>query len=423
MSYGEFSVNFQVTDWIMTDYTEQQFTADGSQGRTQALQEAFKPALDFLDDDFFNFRPFDGDYDRSIDLTVFLHSGYDGSIAGAADCETGKTSTQRVASHARTGADQSTWLSKAGYRLGAYAVAPAFRGTCDLQIGRIGTIVHEMIHPFGVPDLYDVEGGYGTGAIGGIDRFGVMANQGGNSGGDLAWPGHISAWTRLQLGWIKPTVLDTDGVYELRPVEQNQDMFKITKGFAEKEYLLLENRQQITGDFDEKFMNPGGVIIYHVDENIWDVFDSGGNMGNFPRGGPFQSGWPGNGRHYPVAVLQADGLYELEQGINGGKSDDIWNQVTQVLGPGNGKTYPNTDSYAFGQIKTTGITIKNFQTKTGNTMSFQICGLSSTGNCADNIDTDTKLPTTPTGTTSGANMSFKIHGVLVLCTYLALILT
>lgn len=206
-------------------------------------------------------------------------------------------------------------------------------------------------------------------------------------------------------------------------------MFKIAKGFAEKEYLLLENRQQITGDFDEKFMNPGGVIIYHVDENIWDVFDNGGNMGNFPRGGPFQSGWPGNGRHYPVAVLQADGLYELEQGINGGKSDDIWNQVSQVLGPGNGEkvassaTYPNTDSYAFGQIKTTGITIKNFQTKTGNTMSFQICGLSGTGDCADNIDTDTKLPTAPTGTTSGANMPSKIHGFWVLCTYLALILT
>lgn len=122
MSYGEFSVNFRVTDWIMTDYTEQQFTADGSQGRTQALQEAFRPALDFLDDDFFNFQPFDSDFDRSLDLTIFLHSGYDGSIT-ATDCETGKTNMERVASHARTGADLSTWRSKAGYNLGPYAVS------------------------------------------------------------------------------------------------------------------------------------------------------------------------------------------------------------------------------------------------------------------------------------------------------------
>ena len=122
MSYGEFKVNFEVTDWIMTDYTEQQFTADGSQGRTPALQEAFRPALEFLDDDFFNFRPFDGNYDRNLDLTIFLHSGYDGSI-GATDCETGKTNTERVASHARLGALESTWRSKAGYTLGPYAVS------------------------------------------------------------------------------------------------------------------------------------------------------------------------------------------------------------------------------------------------------------------------------------------------------------
>ena len=95
------------------------------------------------------------------------------------------------------------------------------------------------------------------------------------------------------------------------------------------------------------------------------------NIGNFPRGGPFVADWPGNGKHYPVAILQADGLYELEQGINGGQSADLWNQPTQVLGPGNGEKiantadYPNTDSYAFGDIITTGLTIRNFQMKPG----------------------------------------------------------
>ena len=254
-----------------------------------------------------------------------------------------------------------------------------------------------MIHPFGMPDLYDIEGKYGTGNIGGIDRFGVMANQGGNAGGDLSWPGSISAWTRFKLGWINPTVIDTAGNYELRAVEEYPEMFKITKGFENKEYLLIENRQPIDGSFDEKFMDPGGVVIYHIDENIWDVFESNGN---FPRGGPFQNDWPGNGKHYPVAVLQADGLYEIEQGINGGKSDDLWNKPSQVLGPGNGEkvvsnaNYPNTDSYAFGVIKPTGITIKNFQSKGGSAISFQVCGFSG-GDCTDitTPDPDTKEPT------------------------------
>ena len=122
MSYGEFTINFEVTDWVMTDYTEQQFTADGSQGRTQELQAAFEPVLEYLDNEFFDFKPFDSDFDRRLDLTVFLHSGYDGT-SGGTDCETGKTAQQRVASHARTGADLSTWRSSSQIKLGAYVVS------------------------------------------------------------------------------------------------------------------------------------------------------------------------------------------------------------------------------------------------------------------------------------------------------------
>lgn len=100
-----------------------------------------------------------------------------------------------------------------------------------------------------------------------------MANAAGNSGGDYAWPGHLGAWSRFQLGWVDPIVIDKGGTYELRPVEQYPDVYKITKGFSNpKEYLLIENRQSIAGDFDEKFFTPGGIIIYHVDENNWDVF-------------------------------------------------------------------------------------------------------------------------------------------------------
>ena len=71
----------------------------------------------------------------------------------------------------------------------------------------------------------------------------------------------------------------------------------------------------------------------------------------------------------------------MEQGINGGQSADLWNNNKQILGPGNGEkiakmaNYPNTDSYAFGVISPTGITIQNFQMKSdgSKTMTFQIC--------------------------------------------------
>ena len=132
MSYGEFTINFEVTDWIMTDYTEQQFTADGSQGRTQELQTAFEPVLEWLDNSFFDFSKFDNNYDRLLDLTIFLHSGYDGSI-GAKDCETEMKPGQRVASHARTGADLSTWRSSSQFELGAYAVSSVRFGSVPFR--------------------------------------------------------------------------------------------------------------------------------------------------------------------------------------------------------------------------------------------------------------------------------------------------
>ena len=139
MSYGNFTMNFEVTPWIMTNYTEQEFnvthkrpepTANGTdqeytkqediewkkqkKEEQNELQRAFAPVLEYLDNDFYNFT--------KIDLTIFLHSGYDGSINGT-DCETGKTQNQRVASHARKEADISEWVSSSGYKLGAYLVS------------------------------------------------------------------------------------------------------------------------------------------------------------------------------------------------------------------------------------------------------------------------------------------------------------
>ena len=67
-------------------------------------------------------------------------------------------------------------------------------------------------------------------------------------------------------------------------------IYKIGIGFSNpKESLLILNRQPIPNTFDENFFNSGGIILQHVDENIWDGFDSLGDKpkGNYTRGGPF----------------------------------------------------------------------------------------------------------------------------------------
>ena len=63
-----------------------------------------------------------------------------------------------------------------------------------------------------------------------------------------------------------------------------------------------------------------------------------------------------------MAVLQADGNYDLEKNVNIGDAGDIW-LPGMKLAPGDGKTFPNSDSYQGGNIRKTGVTIEVLELK------------------------------------------------------------
>jgi M6 family metalloprotease-like protein len=367
MSYNAMSIEATVSDWIPTDNTEFFYSQMGDRGRDPGLQLAFDLPLRTLEATALPFSDFDQNGDGALDLTVFIHSGYDGRI-GNVDCNTGATSEQRIAAHSLSSAQQSTWQSLVdGKVLGAYAVASAFRGACDADIARLGVLVHEMLHPFGLPDLYDRAGPFDplSARLGGLGNYDIMSNPSGQRNSQ-ARPGHLSAWSREQLGWLSPIEITQDGTYRLRPLELYPDAFKISR-CDPGEYLLLENRQPIPGDFDEDMYDPAGILVYHIDTNVPFSFPEY----NQARGFPGQDGWPQNGNHYAVALLQADGEYGLERTLDNGHSADFYNSITQELSPNGEPTftstgnYPNTDCYAGGQIRSSNVTIRNFQAVAG----------------------------------------------------------
>lgn len=193
--------------------------------------------------------------------------------------------------------------------------------------------------------------------------------MGGQSGGG-ATPGHLSAYTKMLLDWIDPVEITNDGVYRLRASELHNDYFMISGPYDDGEFMLIENRQPLL--FDDGFFGGGGIVIYRVDSNT-------GVIGNRNRGGPFQQGWPRNGNGFTLSVLQADGEYDLEQGLNNGDAGDLW-RPGQSLGPGNGEqvansaNYPNTDGYTNG-VKVTGLTIDSFTEVESGVWSFRVSGL------------------------------------------------
>lgn len=106
----------------------------------------------------------------------------------------------------------------------------------------------------------------------------------------------------------------------------------------------------------------GGIVIYHVDELA---------PKQTARGYPGHPNWPTD--HYQVAVLQADGAYEIEKGISPGNEGDFWTKGMTLKSGGD--SWPNTDSYQGGRRRATGIEI----TVTSNSqfiMSFTVSGLS-----------------------------------------------
>jgi hypothetical protein len=201
---------------------------------------------------------------------------------------------------------------------------------------------------------------------------------------DQYYPPPMDAWGKIKLGWVTPQVITpSDDPYIIAPQCQTNTVFKITANFPSGEYILVENRQK-SCLYDSKMGGSysGGLAIYHIDENHPD---------GYKEGYPGQSGWPANGNHYKVALLQADKLFELEKNANRGNNGDLFHDgdylgpSTSSLGP-----YPNTDSYAFGRgIQKTNITLSDIKTLPGGSMSFRFMILES-------ISKTTVKPTTYT---------------------------
>jgi len=338
-SYGQMTldsyVNPGVGGWITVSNTEAYY-ANGNSGDS-TLWQALREALDVLDATV-NFNDYDADNDGRIDSIAFIHSGY-GAEWGGTDAF-GASTANRIWSH-RWAIQNPAWTSDEGVQVFDYHISPGVWGTSGSNIGRIGVISHETGHFFGLPDLYDTDSGAGDG----IGSWGMMANSWGFDGSQYH-PPHFSPWSKIDLGWITATVLTKHGQYTINQTETNAEVYRIDSGFSSGEYLLIENRQAAG---IETAIPQGGIAIWHIDDTT----------GFNTQGYPGQSGWPGNGNHYRVALLQADGSYNLERGNNRGDSGDMHHGVNvDAIGPGPGN-HPNTDTYKNGTVTQTGIIISN----------------------------------------------------------------
>lgn len=342
-SYGIVDLQSTVLAWVTLPQTQAYYAGtnnglggDYPNNAKKMVQDALAAAAPFV-----NFADFDNDNDGNVDAIDFIHSGYGAEQNGAP--------VNSIWSH-KSGLP-TDWVSSNvnakgdNVKVNLYHTEPALYGTSGTNnITRIGVICHETGHFFGLPDLYDVNGQNGGAGVPskGIGNWCMMANSWGWDGTQLH-PPPFSAWCRIYLGWSFGFPLTNSGAYSIAQSATSSGVYKISANFPPNEYLLIENRQPVGSDTNNF---SGGLAIWHIDENVG---------GNTTEGFPGQPGWPANGNHYKVALLQADGYYELEKNINNGNSGDLFRAGgIDVISL---STLPSTDAYQSGTVRPTGIRI------------------------------------------------------------------
>jgi len=313
MSYGKLIMNTTFSDWVNVSVTESTAAQGMCYGCTfhNSLIEALAKV-----DNLFNLA--------NYNAIGFIHSGIAAEFNG--------DRTNYIWSHQWS---IPIWTSKSFKQVSNYFITSVWWGTYKNEIARIGTSAHEFGHYLGLPDLYDIDGdGFGLG------KYSLMANSWGFDSSQN-YPGFMDAWCRYQLGWGNVIEISNSGNYSIQYVGNSLDFYKISIGFPDGEYLLVENRQPIGYD---RTLPEGGLAIYHIDEKT---------KSPYTQGYPLQNGWPANGKHYKVALLQADGLYELERMFNQGKIGDFYHSGAQL----NSNTNPSTQTYQNGILSNTGIKI------------------------------------------------------------------
>lgn len=391
-SYGKLKLQVTVTDWQDIPQNEADCARGGTglagnvgnQGNNDFFKNTCLTAALSLVDPSIDFSQFDEDEDGIIDAIGFLHSGFDAYFTPA-----NSGLIKATKSELPTAFTSEEGVSVSKYFVGSSMFGSALPANGIAAVARIGLISQAVGSFLGLPDLSDqvLPGAIDPKPGMGLGSWSLMANTD-VTAAKQERPPYLDPWSKIRLGWATLLNITKAGTYSLLPSCVEDRVYKISLGFAQNEYLLIENRQNAC-PFD-KFMNvtgtkTGGLAIYHIDENIPDFLVDGDepnpppNPAMYVQGFPGQVGWPANGKHYKVALLQADGKYELENGANGmnrGTSADLFGDG-QTLGPSTSGAgpFPNTDGYAFKTVKRTGITISKIKTTAttkGKSISFTV---------------------------------------------------
>ncbi|MEU9466512.1 immune inhibitor A domain-containing protein [Streptomyces avermitilis] len=341
-SSGRYSVNGEVSDWVKVPYNEARYgsnkcdtcawnaVADGVTAWVAAQKAAGKSdaaiKATLAQYDKWDRYDFDGDgnfneADGYIDHFQIVHAGEDESAGGGAQGEDAIWAHRWYAFGTDAGSTGPTGnklggaqIGDTGIWVGDYTIQP--------ENGGLGVYAHEYGHDLGLPDEYDTSGGgeNGTG-FWTLMSAGSWLGTGKNAIGDL--PGDMSAWDKLQLGWLNyaKAKAATKSTHKLGVAEYN-----------------TKNKQALVVSLPDRAVKTEVVTPAHGATQWWS--GSGNNLKNTLTRSVDLTG-------KSKATLDLDGWWDIESGYDylyAEASTDGGANWTALDGTANGTAIPRDGS-------------------------------------------------------------------------------
>jgi len=284
-------------------------------------RQLVKEVMEYLDTTSFDFEQCDANGDGAADALNVYYAGYRGSEWS-----------------------EGLW-PHSGYLGDTYGGVyfPGYQMTDMTDSLSLRTFCHENGHMLcNWPDFYDYD--YDSTGVGDWCLMGYgAANKN---------PCEPSAYLKGLCGWTNVIRLGANQLYRDITVTQGVNtVFQFDNPLYDREFYIVENRDQSGRDADL----PGvGLLIWHIDRN-------GSN--NWQQMTP--------AKHYEATVVQADGLWELENDVSYGDNADPWRAgYKDLCGP---NTNPGTGWWAGGFSY---LTVRDIS-DSGPVMTFRAQGLGS----------------------------------------------
>lgn len=336
-SKGKLNISYEIFGNVITLPKVMQEYSPQKNENNRKLCDMYNDAWAIADNfiDFSNYDPnktafvlFHAGVGRDIDLTSVF--GFDPTPYDIPSVYLGLKSLKEI-----FGQNYNGYVTQEGFKITNSLIIPSTElreldltsGKYLLQLGMNGILVGSVGSYLGLPDLFNTK----TGKTG-IGRFGLMDGQSLFSFNGI-FPPEPSAWEKIFLGWVKPVdVSYGDNLFSLKTSSTYEQIdTSILKVFINsKEYFLIENRNRnpfnsgqkvytrnrafidstlftkdipgfvnydiysvngnlidvsyldwsMPGDITDTSNYRGGILIWHIDENIIEANYSNNSVNN-----------------------------------------------------------------------------------------------------------------------------------------------